>query len=68
MQDLVWRERAKVWKALQEERGHLYVCGLRGMLAGVEAVLARVADEYAGSGKDFVLQLKQERRWHAEVY
>ncbi|PHJ21926.1 ferredoxin nadp+ oxidoreductase fnr [Cystoisospora suis] len=68
IQDLVWRERAKVWKALQEDGGHLYVCGLKSMLSGVEDVLARVARECAGSGMDFVRQLKQERRWHVEVY
>lgn len=57
-----------MWKALQEDGGHLYVCGLKSMLCGVEDVLARVASECAGSGRDFVRQLKQERRWHVEVY
>ena len=51
-----------------EKGAHLYMCGLRGMLPGVQELLKQVA---AGKGVDydeFMEGLKKNGQWHVEVY
>ncbi|CBZ50480.1 neuronal nitric oxide synthase, related [Neospora caninum Liverpool] len=68
IQDVLWREREKVWKALKLDGGHLYACGLKRMMDGVHEVLGNMAEENGLPRDHLVCLLKQQRRWHVEVY
>jgi ferredoxin--NADP+ reductase len=53
---------------LLEEGAILYVCGLKGMMPGINDMLEKVA---AGKGKDWKemqKDLKKKGQWHLEVY
>jgi len=53
---------------LLEEGAILYVCGLKGMMPGINDMLEKVA---AGKGKDWKemqKDLKKKGQWHVEVY
>ncbi|PFH32558.1 ferredoxin NADP+ oxidoreductase FNR [Besnoitia besnoiti] len=68
IQDVVWQEREKVWKALKLDGGHFYACGLKGMMTGIQEVLEEMAEEKGFSRDHLIKLLKQQRRWHVEVY
>ncbi|KYF42095.1 ferredoxin NADP+ oxidoreductase FNR [Toxoplasma gondii TgCatPRC2] len=68
IQDVVWQEREKVWKALDRDGGHLYACGLKNMMVGVHEVLGNMAEEKGLPRDHLASLLKHQRRWHVEVY
>jgi ferredoxin--NADP+ reductase len=58
----------EVWDLMMMPKTHLYVCGLKGMEAGLEEVLGPIAASKGLEYKDLVKQWKKEHRWHVEVY
>merc|ERR1711933_658118 len=51
-----------------DKGAHMYFCGLRGMMPGIQDMLKRVAE---GKGLDyeaFIKELKKKGQWHVEVY
>jgi len=51
-----------------DKGAHMYFCGLRGMMPGIQDMLKRVAE---GKGLDyeaFIKDLKKKGQWHVEVY
>merc|ERR1712003_225006 len=51
-----------------ENGAHIYFCGLKGMMPGIQDMLKKVADS---KGKDYdvwVKGLKKNKQWHVEVY
>jgi benzoyl-CoA 2,3-dioxygenase component A len=68
VQDLLRERASAVRELISDERGHVYVCGLRGMEAGVDAALADVCHR---GGVDFAAlraRLVDEGRYHVETY
>ena len=51
-----------------EKGAHLYMCGLRGMLPGVQELLKQVAAGKGGDYDEFMEGLKKNGQWHVEVY
>ena len=53
---------------LMENGGHMYFCGLKGMMPGIQEMLARVATEKGLNPDEFFEGLKEKNQWHVEVY
>jgi ferredoxin--NADP+ reductase len=47
---------------------HIYFCGLKGMMPGIQDMLKRVATEKGMNFEEFVEKLKHNNQWHVEVY
>jgi len=53
VQDLIWEQRAAVWKLLQQPSARIYVCGdARAMAPDVRKTFQRVAEECGGRSGD----------------
>ena len=53
---------------LRRETTYIYVCGLRGMEAGVEAAFHDICREHSLSWDDCRSRLRDEGRFHVETY
>lgn len=53
---------------LKQPNTYFYMCGLRGMEAGIQEGLQGIAESEGIAWADFVATLKSEKRWHIEVY
>ncbi|KAK3016130.1 hypothetical protein RJ639_007673 [Escallonia herrerae] len=47
---------------------HIYFCGLKGMMPGIQDTLKRVAEQRGESWEEKLAQLKRNKQWHVEVY
>lgn len=57
----------EVFKRL-DAGAHIFFCGLKSMMPGIEATLTSCCDERGIDFKAWVKGLKKEKRWHVEVY
>ena len=48
--------------------GHMYFCGLKGMMPGILAMLEGVCKEKGISYEEWLEGLKEKGQWHVEVY
>lgn len=53
---------------LLDKGAHIYFCGLKGMMPGIQATLKRVAEEQGIVWEDKLAELKKKKQWHVEVY
>lgn len=53
---------------LLDEGSHIYFCGLKGMMPGIQDTLKRVADQKGLNWDEKLSQLKKNKQWHVEVY
>lgn len=53
---------------LLDKGAHIYFCGLKGMMPGIQDTLKRVAEERGESWDERFSQLKKNKQWHVEVY
>lgn len=53
---------------LLDKGAHIYFCGLRGMMPGIQDTLKRVAEARGESWEDKLAKLKKNKQWHVEVY
>ncbi|KAJ8606760.1 hypothetical protein CTAYLR_009555 [Chrysophaeum taylorii] len=51
-----------------ENGAHVYFCGLKGMMPGIEATFEKVCAERGLDYAPWLKALKKEKRWHVEVY
>ena len=68
VQDRIRRQGESVARVVADPLAHVYICGLKGMEAGVEAAMADVC---CGSGLDWSAlkpRLRAEGRYHVETY
>lgn len=68
VQDRMLTEGEEVADLLNDSRTHLYVCGLRGMEAGVEQALASISESVGLSWPALRQTLREEGRYHVETY
>lgn len=47
---------------------HIYFCGLKGMMPGIQEMLDRVSKEKGLVWEEFFAKLKKNEQWHVEVY
>jgi len=47
---------------------HIYFCGLKGMMPGIQDMLERVAKEKGLNWEEYFNKLKSNNQWHVEVY
>jgi len=47
---------------------HIYFCGLKGMMPGIQDMLKTVCEEKGLSYDEWLKGLKQAKQWHVEVY
>lgn len=47
---------------------HMYFCGLKGMMPGIQEMLERVAKAKGLNFEEWVENLKHKNQWHVEVY
>ena len=68
VQDQMRTQGASLAERLQDERTHLYVCGLKAMDAGVEQALEDVARQSGLSWSEIRGRMLAEGRYHVETY
>jgi len=68
IQDKIEEYSDEIFDLLNNHGGHMYFCGLKGMMPGINEMLERVCGEKKIKYEEFVETLKHENRWHVEVY
>ncbi|KAK9821429.1 hypothetical protein WJX81_004737 [Elliptochloris bilobata] len=53
---------------LLDNGAHIYFCGLKGMMPGIQEMLERVSKEKGMVWEEFFGKLKSNSQWHVEVY
>ena len=51
-----------------ESGAHMYFCGLKGMMPGIQDMLKAVCDKKDLKYDEFIAKLKKAGQWHVEVY
>ncbi|KAI6703349.1 hypothetical protein NL676_012485 [Syzygium grande] len=67
VQDKIEEYSDEIFKLL-DGGAHIYFCGLKGMMPGIQETLKRVAEERGMSWEEKLSQLKKNKQWHVEVY
>lgn len=67
VQDKIEEYSDEIFKLL-DNGAHIYFCGLKGMMPGIQDTLKRVAEERGESWDEKLSQLKKNKQWHVEVY
>lgn len=67
VQDKIEEYSEELFKML-DEGAHIYFCGLRGMMPGIQETLKRVAESRGESWETKLAALKKNKQWHVEVY
>lgn len=58
----------ELWKLIQQDNTHTYICGLKGMETGIDEALSTVASKDGVTWSDYQRDLKKAGRWHVETY
>ena len=67
IQDKVEEHADEVFERLANG-AHIYFCGLKGMMPGIQEMLGEVCQRKGFDAASFVKQLKKNGQWHVEVY
>ncbi|XVF26354.1 hypothetical protein REPUB_Repub14bG0008700 [Reevesia pubescens] len=67
VQDKIEEYSDEIFKLL-DDGAHIYFCGLKGMMPGIQETLKRVAEQRGESWEEKLSQLKKNKQWHVEVY
>jgi len=51
-----------------ESGAHIYFCGLKGMMPGIQSMLKGVAEKKGLDYDEWLKKLKKAKQWHVEVY
>jgi ferredoxin--NADP+ reductase len=68
IQDRVAEHADELWKMIQQENTHTYICGLKGMEGGIDEALSAAAAKDGVDWMDYQKQMKKAGRWHVETY
>jgi ferredoxin--NADP+ reductase len=60
--------REDLWQLMQDKKTHIYMCGLKGMEAGMEECFSEIAKKNNLDWKEFAKSMKKAGRYHVEVY
>jgi ferredoxin--NADP+ reductase len=67
IQDKVEEYADEVFEKL-ENGAHIYFCGLKGMMPGIQDMLQGVAEKKGLDYEEWLKGLKAKKQWHVEVY
>ncbi|ONM09999.1 Ferredoxin--NADP reductase root isozyme 1 chloroplastic [Zea mays] len=67
VQDKIEEYSDEIFKLL-DGGAHIYFCGLKGMMPGIQDTLKKVAERRGESWDQKLAQLKKNKQWHVEVY
>jgi len=67
IQDKVEEYSDEVFNKL-ENGAHIYFCGLKGMMPGIQDMLKGVAEKKGLDYEEWLKKLKKAKQWHVEVY
>ncbi|HEY9691674.1 MAG TPA: ferredoxin-NADP reductase [Oculatellaceae cyanobacterium] len=68
IQDRVAEHADELWKMIQQQNTHTYICGLKGMEGGIDQALTVAAAKDGVTWSEYQRQAKREGRWHVETY
>jgi ferredoxin--NADP+ reductase len=68
IQDRIAENADELWTLVQQEKTHVYICGLKGMETGIDAALTNAAAKSDVKWAEYRSQMKRAGRWHVETY
>jgi ferredoxin--NADP+ reductase len=68
IQDRIAESADELWSLIQQEKTHVYICGLKGMETGIDAALTNAAIKSDVKWAEYRSQMKRAGRWHVETY
>ena len=68
IQDRIAENADALWSLIQQEKTHVYICGLKGMETGIDAALTTAAIKSDVKWAEYRSQMKRAGRWHVETY
>jgi len=68
VQDRMLQERKQVAELLDDEKTHIYICGLRDMESGVNESLAAISSDNGVEWFELRDRMRAEGRYHVETY
>lgn len=68
VQDRMRGQAERIQEFLKGPRSHVFICGLKGMEAGVEAAFAEICTAHGMDWSTLKPQLRAEGRYHVETY
>jgi len=58
----------ELWALMQKPNTHVYMCGLKGMEAGMSECFGAIAQKEGKVWEEFAKEMKKAGRYHVEVY
>jgi len=58
----------ELWELMQNEKTHVYMCGLKGMESGMAECFGPIAEKNGKVWAEFAKAMKKADRYHVEVY
>ncbi len=68
IQDRVLESANELFNMIEDEKTHIYLCGLKGMEPGIDDAMTKAAEEKGLNWSELRPQLKKAGRWHVETY
>jgi ferredoxin--NADP+ reductase len=68
IQDRVMEHADEIFELINQEKTHVYMCGLKGMAPGIDEAMTKAAAARGIDWNELRPQLKKAGRWHVEVY
>ncbi|MFE1745664.1 ferredoxin--NADP reductase [Coleofasciculus sp. H7-2] len=68
IQDRVAEHADELWKMIQQDNTHTYICGLKGMEGGIDEALSVAAGKDGVNWSEYQRTIKKAGRWHVETY
>jgi len=67
IQDRVLESANELFNKIEDEKTHIYLCGLKGMEPGIDEAMTKAAEEKGLNWSELRPQLKKAGRWHVET-
>ena len=68
IQDRVLESANELFNMIEDEKTHIYLCGLKGMEPGIDEAMTKAAEEKGLNWSELRPKLKKAGRWHVETY
>jgi len=68
IQDRVLESANELFNMIEDDKTHIYLCGLKGMEPGIDEAMTKAAEEKGLNWSELRPQLKKAGRWHVETY
>jgi len=68
IQDRVLESANELFNMIEDDKTHIYLCGLKGMEPGIDEAMTKAAKEKGLDWAELRPQLRKAGRWHVETY